>query len=204
MNSSKAMIVAALVVAALGGCAAPAEPGRMVPDGSAVSVRADRHPLAGRVAIGEVGGGEVTNPMNVSKVGSDELREALRLSLDRYGFLSGGGQPAPFRLGAFLVELKQPQTGFILNVHAFVRYTLRRTAGGELLFDEVLDGSYTATFSDSAVGLQRLKIANEGAVRQSLAALIRHLEALSIPDLSAGRVGGPSVTAGGFYVGALA
>jgi len=204
MSISKAVAVVACIAAALGGCAAPAEPGRMVPDGFAVSAPSVPRALAGRVAIGDVGGGEVTDPMNVSKVGSDDLREALRLSLDRYGFLSRDGTPADFHLDAFLVELKQPQTGFILNVYAFVRYTLRRTAGGEPLFDEILDGSYTATFSDSVVGLQRLKIANEGAVRESLAALIRRLEALSVLDLSAGRAGERPVTTGGFDVRAMA
>ena len=185
---TKLVLAAALAAAMLAACAAPAEPGHMVPDRPAATSSSLSAELLGRVALGEVGGGEETDPLDVSKVGSAELREALRLSLQRNGLLSGDGAAAQFNLDAFLVELRQPRSGFTLNVHAFVRYKLTRVADGRLLIDEILDGSYTATTSDAFVGIERLKIANEGAVRQSIAAFLDRLNGLSAADLSGGLV----------------
>lgn len=193
MTARRTAIVAALAALTLSACATPVAPARMVPDRPAFEGKALSAEMLGRIAVGEVGGGQETNPLDVSKVGNAELREALRLSLARYGLLSREEAAARFYLDAFLVVLKQPRGGLDLSVHAFVRYRLTRIADGGLVLDDIFDGSYTARTSDSLVASRRLKIANEGAVRQSIAALLERLVGVPASDLSTGRAGeGPA------------
>lgn len=186
MKKTRAAVLA-LAALALAACAAPAEPGRMVPDLAAATEDGLPEDLRGRIAIGEVGGGEATEAWDVSKVGSEDLREALRLSLERHGLLSGEGSRQGYSLDVFLIELRQPRRGLSLSVHAFLRFTLTRVTDDRRLFDEVLEGSYTATTADSLVAIRRLKIANEGAVKRSIAALLARLSRLSATELEAGK-----------------
>ena len=188
-NKTRAAVpgLAVLVLAALAACAAPAEPGRMVPELTAAAEDGLPEDLRGRIAIGEVGGGEATEAWDVSKVGSEELREALRLSLERHGLLSREGGRQDYSLDVFLIALRQPRSGLALSVHAFLRFTLTRVNDERRLFDEVLDGSYTATTADSLVAIRRLKIAHEGAVKRSIAALLARLSRLSAAELEAGK-----------------
>lgn len=186
MKKTRAAVLA-LAALALAACAAPAEPGGMVPDLAAATEEGLPEDLRGRIAIGEVGGGEATEAWDVSKVGSEDLREALRLSLARHGLLSGEGSRQGYSLDVFLIELRQPRRGLSLSVHAFLRFTLTRVTDDRRLFDEVLEGSYTATTADSLVAIRRLKIANEGAVKRSIAALLVRLSRLSAAELEAGK-----------------
>ena len=176
-------VLAAFAIAMLSACAAPAEPGRMVPETVTLPQAGYPSNLRGHIAIGAIGGGEMTDAMGLSKVASDDLREALRITLSRNGMLSEAKGAERYTLDAFLIELKQPAQGYTLNVRAFVRYQLTRVSDRRLLLEEIIDGSYRATFEDSVIGIERLRIANEGAVRQSIAALLATLERLDRSEL---------------------
>ena len=76
-----------------------------------------------------------------SKVGSNELHEALRLSLSQYGFLGISNEVAPFRLELFLVELKQPPGGYTLIVTSIIRYKLTRTRDDQVVYDDIVTAS---------------------------------------------------------------
>jgi len=172
-----------LIIAMLGtlsACATPAQPGHMVPEPALFPSHSLDSPLRNAIAIQKVGGGEKTNPLLVSKVGSNELQEALRLSLKQYGFLSTSEVAAPFRLEVFLIELKQPGSGLTMIVDSVMRYKLTRSSDDQVVYDDIITASYKATMDDSFLGPQRLKIATERSIRANIAAFLGHLHSLNI------------------------
>jgi hypothetical protein len=97
----------------------------MVPESTLYPISSPDSLLHNAIGISKVGGGEETNPLLVSKVGDKELHESLRLSLERFGFLSTSDVAAPFRLEMFLVALKQPSEGAHTTiVTSVMRYKL--------------------------------------------------------------------------------
>lgn len=160
--------------------AAPARTGHMVPESTLFLSCSPDSPLRNAIAISKVGGGEKTNPLLVSKVGDKELHEALRLSLERFGFLSTSAVAAPFRLEVFLVELKQPPGGYTTIVTSVMRYKLTRSADDEVLYDDIITASYRVTAGEVFYGVHRLKVANEGSTRANIAVFVQHLHSLNI------------------------
>lgn len=171
-----------VLLIALSGCATPVLPKHMVPQSLAISRSGPASPLYSAIAIRKVGGGEETNPLMYSKVGDKELREALRLSLSQYGFLSISDTNAPFGLDVFLVELKQPTRRFTLIVDSYIRYTLTRVRDGKVIFDDIVPASFKATVEDAFVGYSRLKLATEGSVRTNIAAFFERLRSLDVEE----------------------
>ncbi|WP_338665850.1 hypothetical protein VQH23_11860 [Pararoseomonas sp. SCSIO 73927] len=119
-------------------------------------------------------GGTETNPILASNISDADFAAALRQSLSTHAMLASAG--GTFRLEAKLVELERPSIGFSFEVKARVAYRLVRVADGREVFSTEIRSAHTATFSDAAYGVERLRIANEGAarenVRQFLVALV--------------------------------
>jgi hypothetical protein len=65
--------------------------------------------------------------------------------------------------------------GLDMTVSANVRYSLIDTSTRKEVFSKVLMASYTAKFSDAFAGGERLKLANEGAVKTNIQLLVSEL-----------------------------
>lgn len=174
----------ALIVAMLGvlsAClAAPARTGHMLPELTLFLSCSPDSPLRNAIAISKVGGGEKTNPLLVSKVGDKELYESLRLSLERFGFLSTSEVAAPFCLEVFLIKLQQPTVGYTMIVTSVMRYKLTRSRDDQVLYDDIITASYKVTVDEVFYGVHRLKVANEGSIRANIAVFLRHLHSVNI------------------------
>ncbi len=168
------------VLGVLSACATPARTGQMVPESALFSSYGLDSPLRNAITISKVGGGEKTNPLVGSKVGDTELQEALRLSLKQYGLLGTTDVAAPFRLEAFLIELKQPATGHTMIVTSAMRYKLTRSSDDQVVYDEIITASFQATMGDAFYGPHRLKLANEGSIRANIAVFLQQLHSLNI------------------------
>jgi len=154
-----------LLLPLLAACAAPARQEMMIattlaPDASGML---GTSPLKGQVTVASISGGEDTNPMWVSKVGNPEFTSALNNSLRKFGLLNEEGK-GRYTLDASLLSLAQPIMGFDMTVTATVRYLLKDTDGG-VVWDQHVVKPYTATMGDAFIGVERLKMANEGAIR---------------------------------------
>jgi len=175
-----------LMIAMLGtlsACTLPARSGHMVPKSALFPSHSLDSPLHNAIAISKVGGGEKSYPLlssKMAKVGSDELHEALRLSLSQYGFLSTSDVAAPFRLEVFLIELKQPYGGLTKIVTSVMRYKLTRSCDDQVVYDDIITASYMATLGDAFDGAYRMRLGNEGSIRANIAAFLRHLHSLNI------------------------
>lgn len=182
MNQVYRCVLAIVVLCVLNSCATPAQPGGMVPEPALF--RSDSFDPAFRAAITptRVGGGEKTNPLLVSKVGDDEMRDALRLSLERYGLYAPSEAVAPFLLEVFLIELKQPTSGYTIIVSSVVRYKLIRSKDERVIYDDIITAFYRATLNDAAMGIRRLKLANEGSIRANIASFLDRLHSLHVME----------------------
>ena len=115
--------------------------------------------------------------MWVSEVGNPEFSEALRHALATHAMLADG--KGKYDLTATLIKLDQPILGIDMTVTAEVEYALTDSASGKQLWSERVNLPYTASFSDAFLGMERLRLANEGAIRVNIEALLKALIARS-------------------------
>ena len=69
---------------------------------------------------------------------------------------------------------------FVIGQLASGQRALVEQATGKEVFSRTIPTSFTATVANAFVGVERLKLANEGAVRNNFAALIDELVRLQI------------------------
>lgn len=177
MTKRLLIILAVVLPAFLTGCAAPARIDRMVA-AAAPQQRVAQTPLRTNIAVREVSGGKETNPMWISNVGNSEFEQALEASLRDAGLLSAGKQAGKYTLIAHLENVQQPMMGISMTVTATVSYSLVERATGKEVINRRISLPFTASFDSAFVGTERLRLANEGAVRVNIAKLIEELFAL--------------------------
>jgi hypothetical protein len=162
-------------------CAQPARTSNMIAYPTEAAFEAVPDDLKGSLVLGEVTGGQETDPLWQSEVGNPEFREALTVSLQAHR-LAGSATDAPYELDAQLIELEQPLGGFDLTVTATARYVVESRTDGTTAFDETITTPFTADFSSSFMAIERLRLANEGAARSNITQFIRrYLEVMSAP-----------------------
>lgn len=152
----------------LAACAQPARVSQMVAPNVMAPVAASNPELLDNFTIADVKGGKTTNPMWTSQVDNPEFREALDRSLAFNGVLATTADKAKYAVTAELLELKQPLMGFDLTVTSRVKYSVQERGSSAELFGEEITTPYTADFSSSLVAVERLRLANEGAIRESI------------------------------------
>jgi len=158
---------AAVAIAAIGlsGCATAAKPEAMV-----AKMQPTDRPfpqfLSHAMCVRNVTGGEKTNPLWVSKVDNDGFRSALGTSLDSAGLVAPTNACA-YPIDVNLLGLSQPGIGFDMTVTSHVNYKVYDPKAQPLVL-ETIDSPFTATVSDAFVGVERIRLANEGAIRLSI------------------------------------
>ncbi|MFN3582044.1 MAG: hypothetical protein ACK4VV_16400, partial [Pseudomonas sp.] len=167
----------------LSGCAAPARVDQMAirPD---LPANHQQSPLYGNLVVGQIMGGKDTNPMWVSQVSNEDFRASLQRSLSNAGLLASNADSSQYELTANLDNLRQPFVGASITVSAKIHYILTHKRTGEKHFEQTIDLPYTAAFNAALIGTERLRIANEGAIRTNIAELIRRLHALELTNLT--------------------
>ncbi len=177
----------ALLVLALGlsACASGAKPGAMLAPNTAQTTISANSNLREAVGVGQVSGGKETDPaikaLNVIMTGlpvvtdvpNSVLAEALRQSLSVRTMLASRDER--FRLEASLIELKQPMMGFDMTVTSKVRYRLTRLSDNVIVFEREITAPFTAAFSSSLLGVERVKLANEGSIRENISQFLAAL-----------------------------
>lgn len=153
------------MIGGLAGCATPADPTRMTVASLPVN-SAFPDALRRAVCVRSVTGGEDTNPLWASKVGSEDFRGALTASLDAAGLTASAGA-CKYSVDVNLLGLSQPSMGFSFEVTSHVNYKVYDPTGRPILL-ETISAAYTAEFSEAPIGIVRLKRANEGSIRTSI------------------------------------
>ncbi|MEW5771269.1 MAG: hypothetical protein AB1831_13010 [Pseudomonadota bacterium] len=181
----KSSITSALLISAavyLSGCASPARVDSMTVAGKPEQ-RIAASPLRDNLAIKDVTGGKETNPMWKSNIGSPEFEAALESSLRAVGLLAPR-QGGRYTLTAHMENVDQPFIGLSMTVTASVRYMVVERSTGKEIFNKVISVPYTASVSDAFLGVERLRLANEGAIRENISGLIDELFRMDIKNVS--------------------
>ena len=181
--------LAVLLLAALVGCANPARPDKMAVDAGERGMVAADSALYQAVTIADVRGGlETDRYWGYPAIDNPEIEGALRLSLANHAMLAEGrGRLALF---VTLVEFIRPAGGFDMTVMTATHYRLTEAASGRTVFDETLVTYFTADFTSHLIGVERLRLANEGAMRMNIGAFIERLREQS-------ESGGPLISRNG-------
>lgn len=183
MSKRLLVLFAVVLPAFLTGCATPARIDQMVAV-AAPQQRIAQTPLRANVAVRDVTGGKETNPMWVSNVGNSEFEQALEGSLRDAGLLSAGKQAGKYMLVAHLENVQQPLMGISMTVTATVNYSLIERATGKEVINRRISLPYTASFDSAFIGTERLRLANEGAVRVNIGKIIEELFALGVDKVA--------------------
>lgn len=157
----------AVLLGGLAACASAADPNAMTISAAAPSAKPFPAPLQKAMCVRNVTGGEETNPMWVSKVNNAGFATALTTSLNNAGLQAADSAGCHFPIDVNLLGLAQPSMGFDMTVTSHVNYKVYDQAGAAFLL-ETIDAPYTAKMSEAFMGVERLKKANEGAVRESI------------------------------------
>jgi len=164
-----------VVVLFLSGCAEPARVGNMIVPLQGAPVDADA-PLYQSVVIDNVYGGQKTNPLWTSQVDNLAFKDALGGSLRARRIGVENPSNARYALIANLQLMDQPLFGASFTVTSTVQYNLTRLSDRAQVLDETVVAPYTAAFGDSLLGVERLRLANEGSIRENISRFIRLLE----------------------------
>jgi len=176
----KRITICLIVVAGLSGCASPAQVGGMTATHIDLAKAAANTQTKNNISLNNVSGGSETNPLWVSKVADADFKLALEKSLKDAMLLSSTVNDSKYLLEVKLVSLDQPLFGLDLQVTAIVEYILKTKSTGQVIYIKTLTTPFTATFSDSAIAIQRLRIANEGAVRNNIEQIVDGLISINI------------------------
>jgi len=171
MMKTGARLAALALLAGLGACATAADPGAMTVSATPQTAAAPAAPfpvaLQHAMCVRNVTGGEETNPMWVSKVDDNGFKTALSGSLDSAGLSAPAGGNCAFPVDVNLLGLSQPSFGFDMTVTSHVNYKVYDASGQPYVL-ATIDAPYTAKMGDAFLGVERLKLANEGSIRTSI------------------------------------
>jgi hypothetical protein len=178
------LLVAMLLLAGLGACATPAGYTSMVPELATAELGPGPAPsYRGAITVASVSIGTDTSAPWTSQIGSTEFQDALVRTLTLANLASPQG--GRFRLDATLLGLSRPFAGFAMTVTASVAYRLTDMATGAVVYQETRTSLGTASLNDAIMNANRLRIADERALRANIRKLIEDLYAL--PDRSPDR-----------------
>jgi hypothetical protein len=130
--------------------------------------------LVHNIHVTNVIGGQATNPLWKPKIGNADFKTALHQSLIN-ARLFQFYKKSHYTLTADLLKQSQPSFGIDMTVSTSVHYTLENKTTKKKLFNKTIASSYTATTSDSIIGVERSRMASEGSIRVNIKQLIQDL-----------------------------
>jgi hypothetical protein len=163
-------LVVGCLALSLGACVSGAKPGAMTTTIDPGHLADKSSPYYQAAAVDAVKGGSETNPLWKSNVSNQDFKTALEQSLKINGLFADANPK--YTVKVELLDLDQPFAGFSMTVTPKVHYTVIPADGGTPVFDQTFTTPYTAAMGDAFLASERLRLANEGAIRASITAFI--------------------------------
>lgn len=159
-----ALAAGATAMLGLAACATPSNPAAMTLSATPGLTAAQGDVGYRSVTEVTVSGGRDTNPLWTAQVSNADFQTALRNSLAAAGYMGTEGRP--MSVSATMIELQQPMMGLDLSVTSRVRYTVKQ--GDQVVFDETVAATGTASMRDAFAAVERLKLANEKSIQENI------------------------------------
>jgi len=124
------------------------------------------HPYSISVSIGNEGEEE---GVGLKPIPKEDLLYAIEESIRNGRVFEQvvSGKDGDFLLNVTVFSLQQPTMGFRMTVKLEAGWTLKK-AGGEIVWQELIKSSYTLGVGDAFSGAKRLRMVNDGAIRQNI------------------------------------
>jgi hypothetical protein len=133
----------------------------------------------------KVTGGSDTPDSSASQVSRSYFAAEAMKSLRKTGLfekvLSGEETGAEYRLDIAVADLPRPEMGASMTATVDAKWTLVRVSNGYELWHETISSSHTTKPGEAFTGVERLRLAIDGATRANIQNGIQQLEAVSIP-----------------------
>jgi hypothetical protein len=175
--SSSLFTISVLAVASsmLAGCASPSTSQGMTP---ASFQTTNKH--AQSVTL-TVSGGKETGSMGKSQISdvafAQAITDAITSSKTFSKVIQGNGGDNLLTVTIFNID--QPSFGAAFTVKMEAGWTLKRADTGAVIWQESIKSEHTATMGDAFVGVERLRLANEGAAKENIAQGLSKISALN-------------------------
>jgi hypothetical protein len=167
MRYGKLLVVLSLIAPALAACASPQA---MTVENTAVANSNPKYRNA--MTVRSVTGGQVMNALTIMGVANEPFQTALEGSLAASGYLARTGTPK-FYIDAKIVNLDQPIIGLDMDVTATVNYEISGSGGTPVTYP--IRTTARATFSDSPIAADRIRVANERAMYENIKLFMQSL-----------------------------
>jgi hypothetical protein len=166
----------AAAVGGMAGCAAPAMKENM----AAAPIAASRK-LPYSVSVDARGGSE-TGPVDSSNVSNADLKAAIEASILQSSLFRSvvQGKTGDYELTVTITQLSKPTFGGSFTVTLETGWALVRRSDQAVVMRKAVKSAYTARLSDAFVGVTRLRLAVEGAVRQNITEGLQAIAALPL------------------------
>jgi hypothetical protein len=168
-------LAASVLLLYLSGCATPANQSGMTIDARPVESKRVPPQLSQQIAVKDVVGGQETNPMWRSNIGSSEFEQALEASLRNIGLAANGRQAGRYLISATLQRVDQPFMGLNLTVTTTINYDVIERSTNKSVWTRTITQSHTATLSDAFMAADRMRLANEGSAKANIRAFVEDL-----------------------------
>ena len=174
----KALTVSAMLALAFvfTGCATPSTPQGMTPDAIQTT---NKHTQSVSIATS---GGQETSKMSKSQISDGAFAQAITDSVNNSKVFSSVIQwkGADYLLTVTIFNMDQPSFGLSFTVKMEAGWTLQRADTGAVVWQESIKSEHTATTSDAFAGVERLRLANEGAAKENIASGLSKISALNL------------------------
>jgi hypothetical protein len=176
--SNKLLLASVLVAAAslLTGCASPTTSQGMTP---ASIQTTNKHPQSVSVTVT---GGKETESTGKSQISDSAFAQAITDSINKSKTFSSviQGKGADYVLSVTIFNMDQPSFGLSFTVKMEAGWSLKRADTGAVVWQESIKSEHTATTSDAFAGVERLKLATEGAAKNNIAQGLGKISALKL------------------------
>jgi hypothetical protein len=163
-------VIILLFAVYLSGCAFPASK-----EGMIVTDYIAPKKIGEKIFVKESTGGSITLPFWKSNIPNDNFSEAVKESLLNSKVFSAQSfnWGDDWGLEIEIIDVDQPILGFNLTVTTNIKYSLYLK--GKKVHETTIREPGTATFSESFIGIQRLRIANEFSAKANVKKFIAEL-----------------------------
>jgi len=162
MNKFKALSICLLLII-ISGCATT-DVTKMTPESNVSDVS-----FSGSANILVVGSNEA-----IAK--NSDIKLAIEAALANSQLFNG--DETKFRINVNVLSIKNPMMGINLKSELRIKWQLIDIAENKIVWEDNLTNDYTATMTDSLVAVTRLRIANEGVIRENIQLAIDEMIAL--------------------------
>lgn len=176
LRNMLAVTCSALLIVGLSGCASSANKEAMVASDIQIAKKHDRS-----VSV-RTGGGAETTAMDSSNIADTDLKAAIEDSIIKTQVFKSvlQGKDSDYDLAVSIVRLEKPVFGLTFTVNMEATWVLVKQSDKSVVMKKSIQSSSTATFSDAAAAVTRLRLAVEGAAKRNIEQGLQALSALSL------------------------